>query len=348
MKNHRGFTLVELLAVIAIIGLLIALLLPAVQSARESARRTACANNTRQLGLAMQGYVASNGRFPPNASIPVGGNVSSWGSMTYLQLSAHFLLLPFLDQQSIYNLATPSAGPGAWDKIRVPTFLCPSANPAPSPAPGCHYGWSSGSSPHTWNNGLCSYGLPYALVNPVLQNGAITIATQWTPAHFRDGLSMTLLGAERLSASSDVPSGSGKYPYDLFFISASFFTSIANPAFPTEAELTAIGNAALAPNVSFMGAGNKNGWFWAWAAQPQVNTTAPPNWTFPDTGGGAPPGFANNRGLGVFPPRSMHAGGVNVVICDGSVRFVSEMVNTRTFQQLGHKSDGASLDINSL
>ena len=348
MQKRAAFTLVELLAVIAIIGLLIALLLPAVQSARESSRRTACANNMKQLGLAMQGYVASNGRFPPNASVPVGGSVTSWGGMSYLQLSAHFLLLPFLDQQSIYSLATPSAGAGAWDKIVVPVFRCPSANPPRGSIPGCHYGWSAGSSPHTWNNGLCSYGLPYVLVTPVLQNGAITIATQWTPAHIRDGLSATLLGSEMLSGSADAPSGSGVYPYDMFFISATPFTTLANPAFPTEAELTAIGTAALGPSVSFMGNANKNGWYWAWAAQPLVNTAAPPNWRFPNTGGGAPPGFANNRGWGVFPPRSMHHGGVNAVLCDGSVRFVSEMVHTRLFQQLGHRHDGSSIDFDSL
>jgi len=346
MQKRIAFTLVELLATIAIIGLLIALLLPAVQAARESARRTHCLNNMKQLGLAMQSYVTSNGRFPPNASVPAGSTLN-WGSMSFLQLSAHFLLLPFLDQQSIYNLATPTAGHGAWDRIRVATFLCPSANPPPTFAPGCHYGWSSGSSPHTWNNGVCGYGLPYVLVTPVLQNGAITIATQWSPAHFRDGLSTTLLGSERLSASSDTPPGSGKYPYDFFFISGNSLATLGNPAFPTESELAAIGNAALGPSVSFINGNHKNGWYWAWGA-PQVNTSAPPNWMYPDTGQGAPPGFANNRGWGIFPPRSMHTGGVNAVMCDGAVRFVSEMVNTRTFQQLGHKSDNASVTLDSL
>ena len=63
--NPRGFTLVELLVVIAIIGVLVALLLPAVQAARESARRTSCANNLRQLGLAALNFENANGKFPP-------------------------------------------------------------------------------------------------------------------------------------------------------------------------------------------------------------------------------------------------------------------------------------------
>lgn len=65
MRRTSGFTLVELLVVIAILGILIALLLPAIQAAREAARKAACANNLRQIGLALQGYHTTNGSFPP-------------------------------------------------------------------------------------------------------------------------------------------------------------------------------------------------------------------------------------------------------------------------------------------
>src|SRR5262245_2302305 len=101
--RHRGFTLIELLVVIAIIAVLIALLLPAVQSAREAARRAQCTNNLKQIGLAVHNYQSASGAIPPS-----GTRSSGWGGYQpgvdfVQQYSMKTHLLPYLEQQQVYN-----------------------------------------------------------------------------------------------------------------------------------------------------------------------------------------------------------------------------------------------------
>lgn len=115
---RRGFTLVELLVVIAIIGILVAMLLPAVQAARESARRSQCTNNLKQLSLALLTYHQAIGRFPPPG---ISSNTTSW----------LVLILPYLEQKPLYDQFNFNQGTYTdSDKIRVaavavPVFFCP-------------------------------------------------------------------------------------------------------------------------------------------------------------------------------------------------------------------------------
>lgn len=125
MRQSRGFTLVELLVVIAIIGILVALLLPAVQSARESARRTACINNLRQIGLALHSYHDANGSFPP-AGITEGPCCNT-RSRTCWTIS----ILPYIEEQALYDRYDQKAFNEAPQNefVRqaiVPTYGCPS------------------------------------------------------------------------------------------------------------------------------------------------------------------------------------------------------------------------------
>src|SRR5262249_26250068 len=156
-----GFTLIELLAVIAIIGILMGLLMPAVQSTRESANRISCANNLKQIGLALQMYHDQHQRLPPSRQC-VGGGL--WSDLPREEIERFFtpgrkyvpekgysgespswawLLLPYLEQQSLYKLWPedwfyPGIDPtkpippnavaiaGAVLSTAVPVYSCPS------------------------------------------------------------------------------------------------------------------------------------------------------------------------------------------------------------------------------
>jgi prepilin-type N-terminal cleavage/methylation domain-containing protein len=125
VTKRRALTLVELLVVIAIIGTLIGLLLPAVQSAREAARRTSCGNKIKQLALACNSYLSSKQRFPPRATWGVES-----GSPPYRESHHTWItfLLPFMEETTLYNSIDVSQP--AWGKSHVsvglPALRCPS------------------------------------------------------------------------------------------------------------------------------------------------------------------------------------------------------------------------------
>ena len=351
--TRRAFTLVELLTTVAIVGLLIALLLPAVQTARESARRAACANNLKQLGLAMTSHASLNGAFPAGSNVPPGTDPAAqpawWSGNNYLRLSAHVMLLPFLDGQQIYDRLSPAQSPGwhlgTFRAIRLPAFLCPTSPVPPNPQsnPGNNYAWCTGSSLHVLGNGnvVDVWGglAGWRLRSPQCQNGIMNVGAAIAPAHISDGLSQTLMGAETLPGSNS-SSGTAVYPYDIFYVASGWgtFNPTVPADFPSETQLNSLGSNAFISNV---GTVTNSGFWWGLGlpGQTMFNAAAPPNWIHPNMGGPNPCGFASDRGWAIFPPRSQHQGGVNAVMCDGAVRFISDTVDVTTFQRVGNRRD---------
>jgi prepilin-type N-terminal cleavage/methylation domain-containing protein len=192
-STRRGFTLIELLVVISIIGILIALLLPAVQAAREASRRISCTNNIKQLGLALHQYVDSFGVLPPTMVLAGSGTKVAWTSGWSVQMR----ILPAIGQGPSFNALNFSvayqehANTTVTSQV-IATFLCPSeANQQPTSHQTFgnvgvnNYGWCMGDW-FVWG----SFGATQPNRSAFGPNQARRLAD------FRDGLSQTLLLSE--------------------------------------------------------------------------------------------------------------------------------------------------------
>lgn len=146
MKSKQGFTLVEILVVIAIVGILVSMLLPAVQQVREQARRTTCSNNLRQMGLALQTYESALGHFPAgyssmktsNGRVPNGVYIDpvTWDTAPGWGWAAH--LLPFLEQSNIadgldYRTPIWASSHRQLIQYQPSVFICPTSSGEANP-----------------------------------------------------------------------------------------------------------------------------------------------------------------------------------------------------------------------
>ncbi|MFO0952006.1 MAG: DUF1559 domain-containing protein [Isosphaeraceae bacterium] len=333
--SKRGFTLIELLVVIGTIGLLTALLLPAVQSAREASRRASCQNNLHQLGLAMHSYHESQGCFPV-ASNTYGSNI---GSMYFGYYSIHCRLLPYLDQNVLYSsinfevgawpldtfLAAPNsqqaglAAPNATAyQTGVALFLCPSDGGA----------FSGSGNNYRGNVGVGPGFLP-SVRTPDSGNGFSPELVTVNASRVVDGLSHTVAMSERVRGSGDPRHIDPER--DVFRR-----TGIANTA---DQLLLSCRIAARPYNQDQGYASSGRWWFWTGRERTLYTHTQTPNGRIPDcTYGGM------TTAIDMATARSRHPGGVNTLFGDGSLRFVTESIDLRVWRGLGTRYGGELVD----
>ena len=195
-STRAAFTLVELLVVIAIIAILIALLLPAVQDAREAARRLQCSNHLRQLGIALQLYHGSLKSFPS-------GVIADDDDFRDARHSGFALLLPYLEQRALdaryhFERTWRDAVNATARSTRIPIFLCPSSGSLVDQAGGLE----GAPSDYAFSKGPSAY-----LCRKRSSGGMFDINSSVRAAHVRDGLSHTFAIGEAASAPN-VPAAS--------------------------------------------------------------------------------------------------------------------------------------------
>ena len=327
MKARNAFTLVELLVVIAIIGILIALLLPAVQAAREAARRMNCTNNLKQIGVAMHNHYDSHTRFPAGDPQKVCPDHPSIPARLY-RWSPHAMITPYMEQYNVYktlNLDVPLYGhtgdyhgPGYGvhaDNVEpvshmVKPFLCPSDKEqkhddrfGPTNYVSC---WGSGVPPWTVHTNSQTDGIFHA-------------DSDTRFADITDGASNTAMFSEStLWPGGDAVSLTHQNKANVM---VSFLSLPLD-----EGRCSTIGSPVQT---------SRNArWIDGWPRYSGYDHWLAPNSPVPDCAVVSP-----MRGLWKAA-RSRHPGGVNLLLCDGSIRFISDTIELQVWHALGSRDGG--------
>jgi len=334
-RRPFGFTLIELLVVIAIIGVLIALLLPAVQQAREAARRAQCANNLKQIGLALQNYESTYSKFPYQGAYPAMATASdSW--------AVHSRLLPFIERESTTMLINFEVAANTQDEVtrqRIPTYICPSDDKdflkAATSATGAG---AINRWPHCYGANLGTW-MVWDPNTGKGGDGAIPVISQFSrplgAKNFSDGLSKTIAFAH---------------------VKMLQYNRVSNTALPANTPPPVDIPTALAPGGTLndtVPASGHTSWTEAQTFHTGVTFVFTPNTKLIAIGtSGAEQDIdqltsregssATRISYDVVNSRSFHPGGVNVVMMDGSVQFVSDSVSLAVWRAAATRDGGES------
>ncbi len=353
----RAFTLIELLVVIAIIAVLIALLLPAVQSAREAARRAQCTNNLKQIGLALHNYHTAHDSFPPGVAAsnnPVNNGDGGRTCISWMGWSAQGLLLNYIEQGPLYNainfMFDPISGASfnfnsSATNTKINGYLCPSDGGAGRLFWNSYYASTgpSSSADGGWTENPCAGG-------SAGKPGLFTYSRAYGIRDATDGSSNTVAFSEGLVGSGND-------------VKKNFVTGVNKDGLAGQNDVTTdpatIMSNLNACNVRFAtaapGAGLSvnRGWYWAWGseAMSMFSTIVPPSstqyqWGQCRFGCEGCPTYSTDHAH-ITNANSNHPGGANVLMGDGSVRFIKSTLSMNTWWALGTKANGEIISADS-
>ena len=328
LSNRRGFTLVELLVVIAILAILVLLLLPAIQAAREAARRISCVNNMKQLGIAVNNFESALRRYPASWQQTAYdfGEADGW--------SAQGQLLPYLEEASLYesidfeeSYKNAYIGEVKIQTLRIATYLCPSEERDElrlKKGDPYHYPLNYGVNLGMW--------FTYDPKKSTGGHGAFYPNSRLKPRDITDGTSKTIALAEVKAWT----------PY---FRNA----QLSKPEMPNEpAEICGMGG-------DFKTESGHTEWVDGRAHQTGFTSTFTPNTKVWCQQGELHYDVDwNNQQVGksktyhssaAVTARSYHSGGVNVVLLDGSVHYISDDLDLAVWQAATTRSGGESIPL---
>jgi prepilin-type N-terminal cleavage/methylation domain-containing protein len=333
-----GFTLVELLVVVAIIGVLVALLLPAIQAAREAARRNSCGNNLKQLGLALQNYHDARKTFPYQSVVTTSSGTGMMTTTTGIGPNWVVGVLPFVEGTNVLTLYNKqaffvdAAQNASFHAANLPFMRCPSDGYGATPyngtnlgGPGAGANWARGNyGANAAVNGMNGYsyiGLTGSNWTTLTIRGVMLPNVACSMKQINDGTSKTVILAE---LRADISPNAERGSWCLWSGPSGLFAHGSQS--PAGADDTG-------PNFGQHNADDMNTCTPALTA---VGATATNDYSLVKLGMGCCQCGPNYADSGQMGPKSLHVGGLLSVFCDGSVHWLDDGIQVGTSTQPGY------------